>query len=97
MDESLAFISIDISGRSALVFNGEFKREAIGNFSTEMVEEFFRAFANNSEITVPCNILYGNNDHHKIEALFKAFGRAIKEARTMTDERPGVQSSKGVL
>lgn len=97
MDEALALVSIDISGRSALVFNGAFKRESIGNFSTEMVEEFFRAFSNHSGTTVHCNVLYGNNDHHKIEALFKAFGRALREAQTIDKERDGVQSSKGVL
>ena len=80
MDESLAMASIDISGRPYLCFNGDFKREKIGDFSTEMVKEFFRAIAFNAAMTIHFNIIYGENDHHKIEALFKAFGHALKEA-----------------
>ena len=95
MDESLAIVSIDISGRAYLCFNGDFKREKIGDFSTEMVKEFFRAIAFNAAMTIHCNIIYGENDHHKIEALFKAFGHALKEAVAI--EGNNIPSSKGVI
>ncbi|MBW6409179.1 imidazoleglycerol-phosphate dehydratase HisB [Clostridium weizhouense] len=96
MDETLVLISLDISGRPFLVFDCEFKRENIGGFSTEMVEEFFRAFAFNAGVTLHCKLLYGSNDHHKIEALFKGLGRAINEAK----ERNGfndIPSTKGLI
>lgn len=95
MDESLAHVSLDISGRSFLVFQCDFTRENIGTFSTEMVKEFFRSFAFNSAITLHARVLYGENDHHKAEALFKALGRALREAKKITsDELP---STKGLL
>ena len=74
---------------------GDFKRENIGDFSTEMVKEFFRAVAFNAGITLHIRVLYGENDHHKIEGIFKAFGRALKEAITI--EGNSIPSSKGVL
>lgn len=95
MDEVLVMVSVDISGRSYLHFEGEFKRENIGDFSTEMVKEFFRAVAFNAGITLHIRVLYGENDHHKIEGIFKAFGRALKEAITI--EGNSIPSSKGVL
>lgn len=95
MDEALAQVSLDISGRSFLVFQGEFQRESIGNFSTEMVKEFLRSFAFNSAITLHGRILYGENDHHKIEALFKALGRALKEAKEIVSN--DLPSTKGKL
>ena len=81
MDETLALVSLDISNRPFVVFDCEFKREKVGEMATEMVVEFFRAFAFNAGITLHLKVLYGENDHHKIEALFKAFGRALKEAK----------------
>lgn len=95
MDETLAMISLDISGRPYLHFEGEFKREEIGSFSTEMVEEFLRAFAYNSGITLHVRILYGSNDHHKIEAIFKGLGQALKDAVNIIDDK--IPSSKGIL
>lgn len=95
MDESLAFVSIDISGRPYLVFDGEFNREKIGDFSTEMTEEFFRGFAFNGMMTVHGKVMYGKNDHHKIEGLFKALGRAIRSAKTVSGTE--LPSTKGVL
>lgn len=97
MDESLALVSLDLSGRSYLVFEAEFNRETIGDFSTEMVEEFFRALSFNAGITLHGKVLYGKNDHHKIEALFKAFGRALKEAISIDTNIKGVPSSKGII
>ena len=76
MDESLAYTSIDISNRPYLVFNVNFSYEKIGSMSTQMFKEFFRAFVNESRITLHINLLYGENDHHKIEAVFKSFTRA---------------------
>ena len=97
MDETLARVTVDISGRSFLVFKSEFKRESIGSFSTEMVEEFFRSFAFNSEITLHCEVMYGENDHHKIEALFKACGRAIREAVKVDGKNSKIPSTKGCI
>lgn len=95
MDESLAYTSIDISNRPYLVFNVNFSDEKIGNMSTQMFKEFFRAFVNESRITLHINLLYGENDHHKIEAVFKSFARALREgSEVISDE---VSSSKGVL
>ena len=78
MDESLAFVSLDIRG-----------------FSTEMTEEFFRSFAFNAMVTLHGKVLYGKNDHHKIEGLFKALGRAIKCAKAINGNE--LPSTKGVL
>lgn len=97
MDEALATVSLDISGRAFLHFEGEFKRESIGNFSTEMVKEFFRAFAFNAGITLHGRVVYGENDHHKIEGLFKALGRALKEGISIGDNANLLPSSKGML
>ena len=95
MDESLVMVSLDISGRSYLHFEAGFKRESIGNFSTEMVKEFFRAVAFNSGITLHIKVLYGENDHHKIEGIFKCVGRALKEAINI--EGNIIPSSKGII
>lgn len=95
MDEALAEISLDISGRSFLVFNCELKREKVGNLSCEMVEEFLRAFAFNAGITLHVQVPYGSNDHHKIEAIFKALGQSLKKAVKVTSEE--LPSTKGVL
>ena len=96
MDETLALVSLDISNRPFLVFDCDFKREKVGEMATEMVVEFFRAFAFNAGITLHLKVLYGENDHHKIEALFKALGRAVKEAKFRCEEN-GVPSTKGSL
>lgn len=95
MDESLVMVSLDISGRSYLHFEAGFKRESIGNFSTEMVKEFFRAVAFNAGITLHIKVLYGENDHHKIEGIFKCVGRALKEAINI--EGNIIPSSKGII
>lgn len=95
MDESLVMVSLDISGRSYLHFEAGFKRESIGNFSTEKVKEFFRAVAFNAGITLHIKVLYGENDHHKIEGIFKCVGRALKEAINI--EGNIIPSSKGII
>ena len=97
MDEALAHVSLDISGRAFLVFECELNRESIGNYSTEMTKEFFRAFAFNAAITLHARVLYGENDHHKIEGLFKALGRALKEAKTIDENNMTLPSTKGML
>ncbi|MGG7178684.1 imidazoleglycerol-phosphate dehydratase HisB [Clostridium paraputrificum] len=97
MDETLAQVSLDISGRSFLVFDCDFKRDTIGVFSTEMTKEFFRAFAFNAGITLHGKVLYGENDHHKVEALFKALGRALREAKEVDDNNMTLPSTKGML
>lgn len=97
MDETLAFVSLDISGRPFLVFEADFTVDKVGELDTEMVEEFFRALAFNAGITLHIKIMYGKNNHHKIEAIFKAFGRALKEAVSIDENIKGVMSTKGVL
>ncbi len=95
MDEALAFCSLDISGRPFLVFDAEFHDDRIGEFDTCLAEEFFRAFAFNSGITLHIKEEYGKNDHHITEAMFKAVAHALKDAMTLTGK--GVLSTKGVL
>jgi len=97
MDETLARAVVDLSGRPFLVFQSEFHRAQIGNFSTEMVAEFFRALAVHAKMTLHLQIEYGENDHHKIEALFKAAARALHEAVLPDPNRTTAASSKGVL
>lgn len=97
MDEALASVSLDISGRPFLVFEGAFTCDKLGDFDTEMVEEFFRAVAFNAGITLHARVIYGKNNHHMIEGLFKAFGRALCEALQRDSRIKGVMSTKGVL
>lgn len=82
MDESLAEVVIDLGGRPYLVWNAKFKREKIGDMSTELFEDFFRAVADNSGANIHVNLKYGRNEHHMAEAIFKAFAKAIKFAIT---------------
>lgn len=96
MDESLSFCSLDISNRPFLVFQGSFTNAMIGSYDACLTEEFFRAFAFNAGITIHINMMYGNNDHHKCEAAFKAVAHALKIAVTpLTDGK--TLSTKGVL
>ena len=97
MDETLALVSLDISGRSFLVFDGGNFAPMIGNFDTELVEEFLRAFAFNAGITLHAKILYGKNSHHKVEAIFKALGHALKIAVARDEKNNSVPSTKGIL
>ena len=95
MDESLASVTLDVSGRPFLVFNAEGMTGKVGDFDIELVEEFFRAIANYGGLTIHINLLYGSNSHHKIEAIFKAFARALKDATAVVGDK--LPSSKGVL
>lgn len=95
MDEALGFASLDISGRPYLVFNADFSDDQIGLFDTCLTEEFFRAFAFNAGITLHIDLLYGRNDHHKCEAIFKAVAHALKDAVKI--ESGILLSTKGVI
>ena len=95
MDEALAFCALDISGRPYLAFDAVFSNQSVGELDCCLVEEFFRAFAMNSGITLHIRLERGSNDHHKIEAIFKAVARALKQAVIL--RRGTVLSSKGVL
>ena len=98
MDEALVTTDLDISGRAFLVFNTDIPKVVLGNYETEMTEEFFRAVAYQMEVTLHINEAYGNNVHHIIEACFKSFGRALKQAITIDEKKKDmVISSKGVL
>jgi imidazoleglycerol-phosphate dehydratase len=97
MDETLALVSMDISGRPYLVCDVPLTSERVGEMDTELVEEFFRAVAFNAGITLHIKVLYGKNNHHIIEAVFKAFGRALDEACTLDTRIQGVMSTKGML
>ncbi|WP_018132075.1 imidazoleglycerol-phosphate dehydratase HisB [Effusibacillus pohliae] len=97
MDESLAQVTVDISGRSYLVFNAKFPAERVGTFQTELVQEFFQAFAANAGVTLHINLHYGTNTHHMIEAIFKAFAGALAEATRRDEKIRGVLSTKGTL
>jgi imidazoleglycerol-phosphate dehydratase len=97
MDEALAFVSLDISNRPFLVFNCDLTVEYLGKMQSEMVEEFLRAFAFNAGITLHVNILYGKNNHHMVEAIFKALGQALNTASTIDESISGVMSTKGTI
>jgi imidazoleglycerol-phosphate dehydratase len=98
MDETLTRVALDISGRPLLVFQAEFTRDKVGSFDTELVEEWFRAFAVNSGLTVHVTTLYGSNDHHIAESCFKGLARALRAA-TALDARAldEIPSTKGSL
>ncbi|MDI6755000.1 MAG: imidazoleglycerol-phosphate dehydratase HisB [Thermodesulfobacteriota bacterium] len=97
MDESLAFVHVDLSGRPYLVYDLPLRRRKIGDFDTELVKEFFQALANNAAITLHAKVAYGSNGHHMVEALFKAFGRALRQAVSQDERGRGVPSTKGKL
>ncbi len=98
LDEALSRVVIDLSGRSGLVFNADFTKSTIGTFDVELVAEFFQGFVNHSHSTLHIDCLRGENAHHQVETIFKAFGRAIRMALS-TDERMVNQlpSTKGAL
>lgn len=97
MDETLGMASLDLSGRSYLVFDASFDNPKLGDFDTELVEEFFQALAFNLQMNLHLKILHGKNSHHKAESLFKATGRALREAITINPDIHGVNSTKGML
>lgn len=97
MDETLARVSLDISGRPYCMFDAEFRGHKCGDFDVQMAEEFFRCLAMEANITLHCSVLYGRNDHHMIEGLFKAFARALDQATRMDGRFTDIPSTKGVL
>jgi imidazoleglycerol-phosphate dehydratase len=97
MDEALAACAIDVSGRPLCVFDAELPPTSIAGFDSELAEEFFRAVANSAKLTLHVRVLYGSNVHHMIEAAFKAFARALREAVAIDPDESGVPSTKGTL
>lgn len=97
MDECLCRVDMDISGRPYLIYKVKFERRKIGGFDPALVKEFFKAFTDHSGITLHINLLYGSNSHHIIEAVFKAFARALRSAVAIDKSISGVLSTKGTL
>jgi imidazoleglycerol-phosphate dehydratase len=99
MDEALTRVALDISGRPLLVFQAQFARDKVGSFDTELVEEWFRAFAINSGVTLHIANIYGSNDHHVAESCFKGLARALRAATALDpralDEIPSTKGSLG--
>jgi len=96
MDEALCMTAVDISGRSSFVFKGRLLGRT-GGFDVDVVKEFLQAFVNEARVTLHVNLLYGSNLHHKVEAVFKSFARALRAAVEKDDRIKGVLSTKGVL
>lgn len=97
LDEALARAVFDISGRAHLEFDADFSRSSVGDFSTEMVREFFGALVHHGRVTLHVTLLSGVNAHHQVEAVFKAAARALRQAVAMDDRVSGVPSTKGSL
>jgi imidazoleglycerol-phosphate dehydratase len=97
MDETLVSVALDLSMRPYLVYNPGLKKRKIGVFDLDLIEEFYRAFVNHSGITLHINTLYGRNNHHIIEAIFKGVGRALDMASSLDPRITGVMSTKGRL
>ena len=97
MDEALAMCAIDVSGRPLCLFEADLPPISIAGFDAELAEEFFRAVATNAKLTLHLGTRYGSNAHHMIEACFKAFARALREAVSIDPDEPGVPSTKGSL
>ena len=97
MDEALAFAAIDVSGRPYLAWQADFTAPLCGAMDTQLAEEFFRAVTVNAGLTVHMSLLAGRNDHHRMEALFKAFGLALRDAVRLDANIQGVLSTKGTL
>lgn len=98
MDEAIAGISLDISGRPYLVYRVEFPRKGkLKDFDPDLIEDFLQAFVNNAGITLHVNVFYGRNIHHMIEAVFKGLGRALKDAVSIDKRMKGIPTTKGLL
>lgn len=98
MDEALGFVAVDLGGRAYAVFDAEFATPRVGQLGTDLIAHLFESIATHGRLNLHARVLYGRNDHHKVEALFKAFGRAL-DAATRIDERAqgAVPSTKGTL
>ena len=97
MDESLALVVLDLSGRPFFAYDGGPVAESIAGFDSSLVAEFFRAVANNAKMTMHVRVLAGGDTHHTIEAMFKAFAKALREAVSVDPRAAGIPSTKGVL
>jgi imidazoleglycerol-phosphate dehydratase len=97
MDEALVLVALDLSGRPYFAYDGGPVGESIAGFDTSLVAEFFRAVVNNARMTMHVQVLSGGDVHHTIEAVFKAFAKALRQAVTLDPRAPGVPSTKGVL
>ena len=97
MDETLVLVALDLSGRAYLAYDLTLPNARVGDFDTELVEEFFRSFATNGALTLHLRLLAGKNTHHIIEAAFKGLGRAIRIAVAINDPQGGLPSTKGLL
>jgi imidazoleglycerol-phosphate dehydratase len=97
MDEALGVCAIDVSGRPLCMFRSELPLTSIAGFDTELTEEFFRAVATNAKLTAHVGTPYGSNAHHMVEACFKAFARALRDAASIDPDESGVPSTKGTL
>lgn len=97
MDEACAVVTLDLSNRPFLVYQVPPVGDRVGQFETELVPEFFRAFCQHGGVTLHIHVPYGANTHHIVEAIFKAWGRALDEATRIDERRVGVPSSKGAL
>jgi imidazoleglycerol-phosphate dehydratase len=98
MDEALGFVAVDLGGRPYTVFEAQFVTPRLGQLGTDLIGHLFESIAYHGRMNIHARVLYGTNDHHKVEALFKAFGRAL-DAATHIDQRlaGSVPSTKGVL
>lgn len=97
MDEALAQVVVDLSNRPLLVVDAQRRPGSVGQFDGQLAEEFWRALALNAGLTLHVRLLYGDNDHHMLEAAFKALGRALDQATSLDSRARGVASTKGVL
>lgn len=98
MDEALIMCALDVGGRSLMIFDCDIPGDKVGNFDTELVEEFMAAFVRNADINLHIKRLEGRNSHHIIEGIFKAFARSLKSAVTINEKNNGeIPSTKGVI
>jgi imidazoleglycerol-phosphate dehydratase len=97
MEDALANVAVDLSGRPFVVFNCPFATDKIGTFDVALVEEFCRSLANNAAINLHVNVPYGDNDHHVAEAIFKSLGQALRAAVARDERITDVPSTKGML
>ncbi|MBN1766064.1 MAG: imidazoleglycerol-phosphate dehydratase HisB [Sedimentisphaerales bacterium] len=97
MEDSLAQVAIDLCGRPSCVYNVKYRADKIGDFDVELVEEFMRAFSNNSLMNLHINVPYGTNNHHIAEAIFKALGRSLAQAIAIDQRVKDIPSTKGIL
>jgi imidazoleglycerol-phosphate dehydratase len=97
MDEALAQVAVDLSGRALLIFNASLPAEKIGTFDTTLLEEFLRALATNAALTLHINVPYGKDAHHIAEAIFKALAKALRQATRLEPGASEIPSTKGVI